>query len=52
MGYGHGVSTNAAEGWFRYNNREGNGPDDATRAGIALRGAVGRRLLYRDSFVR
>ena len=39
----------AAEFEFRYNNREGNGPDDPTRAVIALKGAVGRRLLYRDS---
>ena len=41
----------AAEFEFRYNNRVANGPDDATRAAIALRGVAGRRLLYRDSFV-
>lgn len=41
----------ATEFEFRYNNREGNGPDDAMRAAIALRGVAGRRLLYRDSFV-
>ena len=39
----------AAEFEFRYNNRIGNGTDDATRALIALKGSVGRRLLYRDS---
>ncbi|MDE0059558.1 MAG: IS1595 family transposase [Defluviicoccus sp.] len=39
----------AAEFEFRYNNRVANGPDDATRAAIALRGVRGRRLLYRDS---
>ena len=41
----------AAEFEFRYNNRVANGPDDAMRAAIALRGVAGRRLLYRDSFV-
>ena len=41
----------AAEFEFRYNNRVANGPDDATRAAIALKGVVGRRLVYRDSFV-
>ena len=39
----------AAEFEFRYNNRIANGPDDATRAAIALRGVRGKRLLYRDS---
>ena len=41
----------AAEFEFRYNNRVANGPNDAERAAIALRGVTGRRLLYRDSFV-
>ncbi len=41
----------AAEFEFRYNNRVANGPDDATRAAIALQGVQGKRLLYRDSFV-
>ena len=39
----------AAEFEFRYNNRVANGPDDLTRAAIALRGVRGKRLLYRDS---
>ena len=38
----------AAEFEFRYNNREGNGPDDAARAAIALQGVKGRRLKYAD----
>ena len=41
----------AAEFEFRYNNRVANGPDDATRAAIALQGVQGKRLMYRDSFV-
>ena len=41
----------AAEFEFRYNNRSANGPDDLTRAVIALRGVKGKRLLYQDSFV-
>ena len=36
----------ATEFEFRYNHREGNGPDDAERAGIALLGVKGRRLRY------
>jgi transposase-like protein len=40
-----------AEFDFRYNNRAKLGVDDATRAAVALRGIVGRRLLYRDSSV-
>ena len=36
----------AAEFEFRYNNRVANGPDDATRAAIALRGVKGKRLTY------
>ena len=36
----------AAEFEFRYNNREGNGPDDAGRAAIALQGVKGKRLQY------
>ena len=35
-----------AEFEFRYNNREGNGPDDAARAAIALQGVKGKRLQY------
>lgn len=38
----------AAEFEFRYNNRVGKVADDAMWAVIALKGAVGRRLLYRD----
>lgn len=34
---------------FRYNNREGNGVDDAERTRRALEGAAGKRLMYRDS---
>lgn len=41
----------AAQFEFRYNNREANGPDDVTRAAIALCGVSGKRLFYRDSFV-
>ncbi len=39
----------AAEFEFRYNNRVGNGPDDAARARIALRGVKGKRLMYEES---
>ena len=39
----------AAEFEFRYNNREGNGPDDAARAEIALAGVKGKRLMYEES---
>lgn len=35
-----------AEFDFRYSNREANGPDDAVRADIALKGIVGKRLTY------
>lgn len=38
-----------AEFDFRYNNRTALGIDDATRTVVALRGIVGKRLLYRDS---
>lgn len=38
-----------AEFEFRYNNRIGNGVDDAARAKVALKGVTGKRLLYRDS---
>ncbi|HEX3943515.1 MAG TPA: IS1595 family transposase, partial [Rhizomicrobium sp.] len=38
-----------AEFDFRYNHRVANGVDDATRAAIALKGAAGKRLTYRDS---
>ena len=41
----------AGESEFRYNNREGNGVDDAARAEAALKGVKGERLLYSDSFV-
>ncbi len=39
-----------AEFDFRHNNRVKLGIDDVQRAGIAVRGAKGKRLLYRDSF--
>ena len=39
----------ATEFEFRYNNREGNGPDDAARAAIALQGVKGKRLTYQRS---
>lgn len=38
-----------AEFDFRYNNRAKLGVDDETRAEVALRGIVGKRLMYRDS---
>lgn len=38
-----------AEFEFRYNNRQANGCDDAERSREALRGLVGKRILYRDS---
>jgi transposase-like protein len=38
-----------AEFDFRYNTRTAVGVDDATRASVALRGIVGKRLMYRDS---
>jgi hypothetical protein len=41
----------AAEFNFRYDNRSANGIEDAERAQIALVGAKGKRLLYRDSSV-
>lgn len=34
---------------FRYNNREGNGVNDAERTRLALVAAEGKRLMYRDS---
>ena len=40
----------AAEFAFRYSNRVANGLDDTERAEIALVQAMGKRLLYRDSF--
>lgn len=39
----------AAEFEFRYNNRVANGPDDAMRAAIALKGVRGKRLMYEES---
>lgn len=39
-----------AEFEFRYNNRIANGVDDMGRSLEALRGAKGKRLMYRDSF--
>ena len=39
-----------AEFDFRYNNRVALGVNDAERTTAALKGAVGKRLLYRDSF--
>ncbi len=41
----------AAEFAFRYSNRVAIGVNDLGRADIALAGASGKRLLYRDSFV-
>lgn len=38
-----------AEFEFRYNNRVKLGVDDQRRTDTALRGVVGKRLLYRDS---
>ncbi len=38
-----------AEFEFRYNGRSANGVEDQDRARIAVGGAVGKRLLYRDS---
>ncbi len=38
-----------AEFAFRYSNRVANGVDDLSRAGVALNGVVGKRVLYRDS---
>lgn len=40
----------AAEFDFRYNNRSGLGVDDQARTMNVLRGIVGKRLTYRDSF--
>ena len=39
----------AAEFDFRYSNRIALGVDDQERAGIALKGVVGRRLTYRST---
>lgn len=39
----------AAEFDFRYNNRIANGVNDPERAALTLSGAVGKRVLYRDS---
>jgi hypothetical protein len=39
----------AAEFDFRYNNRIAIGVNDPERAALALSGAVGKRVLYRDS---
>ena len=39
-----------AEFDFRYNNRSAAGIEDSARAEVALRGIVGKRLTYRDSF--
>ena len=36
----------ATEFEFCYNNRIANGPDDATRAAIALQGVKGKRRTY------
>lgn len=41
-----------AEFDFRYNNRQAIGINDSCRTTAAIRGAKGKRLLYRDSFVR
>ena len=37
----------AAEFEFRYNNRIANGVNDRDRSAMALRGATGKRLIYR-----
>ena len=37
-----------AEFDFRYNNRVANGIDDVERSREALKGVVGKRILYRD----
>ena len=39
----------AAEFEFRYNNRTANGVNDLIRTNVALRGIVGKRVLYRES---
>ena len=39
----------AAEFDFRYNNRIANGMDNRLRSEMALRGVVGKRILYRRS---
>ena len=41
----------AAEFEFRYNNRVANGPDDQERAGIALKGAVGKAMVVPQGVV-
>jgi hypothetical protein len=38
-----------AEFDFRYNNRIALGVNDTARTEVALRGIVGKRLMYRDS---
>ncbi len=40
-----------AEFDFRFNHRAKLGIDDTQRASFAISGAVGKRLMYRDSFV-
>ncbi|MBV9063996.1 MAG: transposase, partial [Alphaproteobacteria bacterium] len=39
-----------AEFDFRYNNREALGVTDSERTNRALKGAKGKRIMYRDSF--
>ena len=46
------LARNLAEFDFRYNNRESVGVADGERMENALRGIVGKRLLYLDSSVR
>jgi transposase-like protein len=41
-----------AEFDFRYNNRVALGVNDTTRTTTALKGIVGKRLMYRDSFAK
>jgi hypothetical protein len=41
-----------AEFDFRYTHRVANGVDDTARMATAIKGAKGKRLLYRDSFAR
>jgi hypothetical protein len=40
-----------AEFDFRYNHRIANGVNDVMRSAVALKGAAGKRLTYRDSSV-
>jgi transposase-like protein len=48
----HHLKRYLAEFDFRYNNRVALGVDDRARTASAIKGATGKRLLYRDSFAR